>query len=109
MKTIRINTELIEDWDSFHVQFSRIFGFPEFYGKNMDAWIDCMSYLDDWSSGMTKVWINKGDTLIIQLNDYEVFKNRRQDIYLNLLQCVAIVNTRNIKANKKTTIALSYA
>lgn len=109
MKRIRINTELIEDWDTFHDQFSKTFGFPDFYGKNMDAWIDCMSYVDDCLSGMTKVWINKDDTLIIELKNYEVFKNRCQDIYLDLLQSVAIINSRNIKANKKTTIALSYA
>jgi len=109
MKRIRINAELIKDWDSFHDQFSNTIGFPDFYGKNMEAWIDCMSYLDDCASGMTKVWINKGDTLIIELNNNEVFKNRCQDIYLNLLQCIDIVNTRNLEANKNTTISLVLA
>jgi RNAse (barnase) inhibitor barstar len=109
MKRIRINAELIKDWDSFHDQFSDMFGFPEFYGKNMDAWIDCMSYLDDCVSGMTKVWINKGETLIIELYNNEVFKNRSKEIYLKLLQCIAIVNKRNLEANKKTTISLVLA
>lgn len=36
----------ITDWDSFHDVFKRVFGFPDFYGRNMDAWIDCMTDLD---------------------------------------------------------------
>ena len=107
MKRVRVNAELIEDWDSFHHQFSKIFGFPDFYGGNMDAWIDCMSYLDDWVSGMTTVWINEGDTLIIELNNTDKFKNKYQDIYSSLLQCIDIVNLRNIEANKKTKIVLA--
>ena len=27
----------IRNWDSFHDEFNRVFGFPAFYGRNMDA------------------------------------------------------------------------
>lgn len=43
---IQIDTHLIKDWKSFHDVFSETFGFPKFYGRNIDAWNDCMSSLD---------------------------------------------------------------
>ena len=46
MPVVRIPTSRITDWDSFHRVFVEIMGFPEFYGRNMNAWIDCMTSLD---------------------------------------------------------------
>jgi hypothetical protein len=40
---VRIDTRLITDWASFHDVFARSFGFPDYYGRNMDAWNDCMT------------------------------------------------------------------
>jgi hypothetical protein len=50
---VRIDATSIRDWNSFHAVFKQAMGFPDFYGANMDAWIDCMSYLDDPAAGMT--------------------------------------------------------
>jgi len=35
--------DAITDWASFHDVFMHTLGFPDFYGRNMDAWIDCMT------------------------------------------------------------------
>ena len=43
MPTARLNGELFTDWESFHTVSAEVFGFPEFYGRNMNAWIDCLS------------------------------------------------------------------
>ncbi len=50
-----VDGRMLKDWDSFHQEFARVFGFPEFYGNNMDAWIDCMSWLSDPEDGMSIV------------------------------------------------------
>ena len=47
MTVVRLDCDRITDWDSFHAVFAEVFGFPNFYGRNMNAWIDCMTYLDD--------------------------------------------------------------
>ena len=47
MKMVKIDCSLIKDWESFHQCFREGFGFPAFYGNNMNAWIDCMSSLDE--------------------------------------------------------------
>jgi hypothetical protein len=41
MITSRVSLDCakIHDWPSFHEEFSKRFGFPDFYGRNMDAWV----------------------------------------------------------------------
>ena len=36
---IRIDANDILDSDSFHTVFAPAFGFPTYYGRNMDVWI----------------------------------------------------------------------
>jgi RNAse (barnase) inhibitor barstar len=107
IKKVRINTDLITDWNSFHDIFKMIFGFPDFYGRNMNAWIDCMTDIDDKETGMTKLWINKTDTLVIELTNTDSFKERCNDIYTALLECAAFVNYRKIESNEQAMIAIA--
>ncbi|HEY4646882.1 MAG TPA: barstar family protein, partial [Steroidobacteraceae bacterium] len=51
----RVDGSRIHDWASFHDEFNRTFAFPDFYGRNMDAWIDCMSSLDEPSAQLTGI------------------------------------------------------
>jgi RNAse (barnase) inhibitor barstar len=107
VKIVRINADLITDWDSFQDIFSMTFGFFKGYGRNMDAWIDCMTHIDDKDAGMTKIWINKADTLVIDLTNSEKLKRHCFEIYLALIECIGSVNTRKIKGDKEATISLS--
>jgi RNAse (barnase) inhibitor barstar len=43
MATAPLNTLAISDWQSLHEESRQAFGFPDFYGMNMDAWIDCLT------------------------------------------------------------------
>ena len=107
IKKVRINADLITDWDSFHQIFKVTFGFPDFYGRNMNAWIDCMTDIDDKETRMTKVWINKTDTLVIALTNSDDFKERCSDIYLALLECSAFINARKIESDQQAMIAIA--
>ncbi|HZB13393.1 MAG TPA: barstar family protein [Chryseolinea sp.] len=106
-KTVRINAQLITDWETFHDLFKKVFGFPDFYGKNMNAWIDCMTYIDDKDSGMTRVWITKNDTLVIELTNSKKLKQRCPDIHSALLECAAFVNFRKIENKEQSMIAIA--
>jgi RNAse (barnase) inhibitor barstar len=46
MAIVRIDGTKITDWASFHIVCKEAFGFPSFYGENMDAFIDCLTYID---------------------------------------------------------------
>lgn len=49
---VSIPADRILDWQSFHDVFAEAMGFPSYYGRNMDAWIDCMTYADEPSMEM---------------------------------------------------------
>ena len=105
---VRINTALITDWDLFHEVFSKAFGFPDFYGRNMDAWIDCMSSLDDPDAGMTTVHAPPGGVVVLSLEGMTEFAGRCPEIYNALIECAAFVNFRNLQVGGQAVLALSF-
>lgn len=96
MKTIAINTKNITDKDSFHEEFKKLMGFPDFYGGNMDAWIDCMS---DIGGLMTSNELNTVEPLCIELLHAEDFGNRLPKLLDDLIYCTAFVNQRFIQGD----------
>jgi RNAse (barnase) inhibitor barstar len=92
--SIEIDCAKIVDNDTFHTLFAQMFGFPEFYGRNMNAWIDCMSSLDCPTDGMSKVHVKPGETLTLQLKNVADFKKRCPDLYDDIVECSAFVNWR---------------
>jgi len=108
MKTVRLETKSITDWDSFHSEFARLMGFPDFYGHNMNAWIDCMSYLNDANAGMSKIILENGEALVINVADSEGFKKRLPEIFEALVECTAFVNQRYAEDNETSVVALAF-
>ena len=109
MKSIEIDGNDIMDWNAFHSYFKDKLGFPDFYGSNMDAWIDCMSYLDEPGAGMTeKSPLTKGETLALRLTNVDSLIERSSEIFDALVDCSAFVNFRRAEAGKPPLIALSY-
>jgi hypothetical protein len=83
-------------------------GFPDFYGRNMDAWIDCMTSLDYPEHGLSRVTVEKGDVLVLNLADVRDFKQRCPELYTDLVECAAFVNWRRIAKGGTAILALSY-
>lgn len=71
---VTIPAEKITDWNTFHTVFQAALGFPGFYGRNMNAWIDCMTSLDDPSSGMTGVSVADGELVALRIDDAPDFR-----------------------------------
>ena len=76
MVLVWIDTTKIRDWASFHDVFSEAFSFPDFYGRNMNAWIDCMTSLDDLAAGMLRIHASKGGVVTLQLDGIDGFAER---------------------------------
>jgi len=106
---IRIDANRIVDWSSFHAMFSEVFGFPDFYGANMNAWIDCLSYLDDPDSGMTKIHIEPGETLTVIIENSRAFKERCPEQFSALVECAAFVNYRCAEKDQSALMALAFS
>jgi RNAse (barnase) inhibitor barstar len=106
--SVRINATKILNWKAFHSYFQREFGFPEFYGRNMNAWIDCMGDLDKPENGMTRITITKGEFLVLRITHVEELKNKAMDIYLALVECSAFVNRSRMETGELPLIILSF-
>ena len=98
----------IRDWNSFHDEFDRVFGFPDFYGRNMDAWIDCMSSLDVVEAGLTSIHVAPGAVLGLEIEDGAYLKREHPEQYEAIVECSAFVNWRRIDRGRAPLLALSF-
>jgi hypothetical protein len=108
MVVVTIETQRIVDWETFHDVFSEALGLPAFYGRNMDAWIDCMTCLDDPNAGMSAVHAPAGGVLTLQLENVDDFAARCPIQYAVIIECAAFVNWRRIELGSPPVLALSF-
>jgi hypothetical protein len=93
---------------NFHEYFAEIFGFPDYYGKNMDAWIDSMSDLrSEYSDLITKNNIPKGSSIVFYIENYEDLKQNRE-VCDDLIECISFVNKREIESDYNPLIYLAF-
>jgi hypothetical protein len=94
MRTAEIPVDEIGDWDSFHTVFARVLGFPSYYGRNMDAWIDCLTYADDQTAQMIadEFVVSPGEVLALNLGVLGDFPQRCPEQFDALNDCAAFVN-----------------
>jgi hypothetical protein len=88
--------------------FSAALGFPKFYGRNMDAWIDCMTSVDEPGDGLTKIHAPPGGVLVLSISDATEFAARCPAIYDALIECSAFVNYRRMEVGESPVLALSF-
>ena len=92
-----IDLSTVSNWDDFHDLFIKIFEFPSYYGRNMNAWIDCM---EEFSIG--------DGFLKMNLIGMMTLKKKNRDIYDALNDCAAFINYRSIESGGDFNIALCY-
>jgi hypothetical protein len=105
MPVIRLDAARFRDWDSFHSVFASTLGFPAFYGRNMDAWIDCMTSLDAPEGGMTAVYGSASDPVVLQVDHADAVP---KEIFEALVECAAFVNWRRLEAGKPAILMLAF-
>lgn len=101
---VTINFNKIANWESFHSVFSEVMGFPDFYGNNNNAWIDCMSYIDDKESGMSKVTVSPGESLEMLIVGTEQVTEKVPEVFIGFMEIVAAVNQRFIESRTQTRL-----
>jgi len=104
---IRLETKDIVDWPSFHEVCRSTFGFPDFYGRNMDAWIDCLTYLRN-GDGMSRFHLAPAERLHIEVVNGKKFQKRMPRIAEKLEKCSAIVNKRQVEMGQEPVLSLEY-
>ncbi len=68
--------------------------FPEYYGENMNAWIDCVDELTD-------------EPTILQIDNGNYLKENEPELFNAILECGAFVNYRKIKVGEKPNLIIA--
>jgi RNAse (barnase) inhibitor barstar len=105
MPVIRLDAARLCDWDSFHSVFAATFGFPAFYGRNMNAWIDCMTSLDAPADGMTSVHGSASDPVVLYLDNVNAMP---KEIFDALVECAAFVNWHRLESGEPAILVLAF-
>ena len=105
---VRIDLGEVADWDSFFDLFVAKLGFPGFFGRNMNAWIDCMTCLDSPDAGMTSVQVARGQVLVLELEGVSAFQRRCPEQYAALIESAAFVNWRRLEKGEPAVLTLSF-
>ena len=105
MARVQLDGMAIDGWDAFHDQCAAAFGFPEFYGRNMDAWIDCMTASDAPEEGMTTMHGSPSDPVVLQLDHADAVP---KEIFDALVECAAFVNWRRLDVAEPAILMLSF-
>ncbi|MEO7031206.1 MAG: barstar family protein [Herbaspirillum sp.] len=105
MARAELNGAAIIDWPSFHAASKATFGFPDFYGNNISAWIDCLSYLRD-DDAMSCFRLAPNELLTIQLLHATNLRQRVPEILAELEFCIAAVNERYADYGEKPALQL---
>lgn len=92
-KKFTIDGNALSDWKAFHQVFKQTLGFPEYYGNNMDAWIESMLEIKE--------------SILISITDSEVLKEKQEEIYFTILECAALVNSIKQDEGDESVVAVS--
>lgn len=108
MASVHLDGRAITDWPSFHRASRLAFGFPDFYGNNMDAWIDCLSSLREPGSGMTSIVLAPDETLQINVDHGGALRKKAPHIAAALEECTTEVNARYAEYGEKPALLLVF-
>ena len=104
-RMIAIDCNQIVDDESFHSVFAKAFGFPPFYGRNMDAWIDYMTRLDE---DFSTVRVCPRQVVVIGLKIAKSLQRRLPRLWGTFIDCAAFVNFRRTERSEPVLLALSW-
>jgi len=94
MVTFKIDGKKLTDWNSFHSEFKAKLNFPDYYGENMNAWIDCVDELTEKPT-------------LLQIENGKFLKENMPELLNAILECGAFVNFRKIELGEKPNLIIA--
>ena len=107
MARFEIDATDIRDETSFHAVFQDALGFFDGYGRNMNAWIDCMNDLHGPRS-LSSFNLPEGEPVDLMFRGTDEFGRRCPELLRELVECTAAVNRRYRSMNSEVRVALVF-
>lgn len=107
MPHVHLDGARMRTWDAFHDHCADVLGFPTFYGRNMHAWIDCLTYVRE-GDGMSRFELGPDEALVFEVLGAEEFNRRAPEIFDALVECAAFVNRRQVDAGERPALQFLF-
>lgn len=107
MVKIQLDGRHMRDWPSFHTESQAKFGFPDFYGRNLDAWVDCLSGVRN-DDGMSSIVLASDELLQIEVINSAVLRAEAPHIVEAMQECVEAVNERYAESGEIPPLQLAF-
>ncbi len=107
MALFRINSREITDWQSFHAAFASEFRLFDGYGRNMDAWIDCMTDLHG-EHALSAHHVAFGEDILLEFQYTDEFATRCPEILIKFVECSALVNRRYREMQERESFVIKF-
>ena len=87
--SVEIDGSRIKDFDSFHDEFQAKIGFFEGYGRNLNAWVDCMTdmFTEGEYESLTKFNLVEGDTFVLIVANSEQWSQQAPEVFEEFVSC----------------------
>ena len=105
---VRIDARRLIDSTGLHATLAEAFGFPPYYGNNLNALIDCLTCLDDPEAGMSRVQVFPGQVVLLVVEHVGDASGSAAQV-ADLLDAVAFVNWRRLEQSQPPVLAVAYA
>ena len=81
-------------WETFHNEFQEKMGFFSGYGRNLDAWNDCMRdmYTNEEHKSLTKFNLKDGDKFVLRVVNSKKWQESSPETYAAFLECTNFCN-----------------
>ncbi|MFD2587566.1 barstar family protein [Croceitalea marina] len=94
MITFKIDGKKLTNWNSFHLEFKTELNFPDYYGANMNSWIDCIDDLTE-------------QPILLQIENGNFLKENKPELLNAILESGAFVNYRKINQGQKPNLIIA--
>jgi RNAse (barnase) inhibitor barstar len=105
MARVALDGRRITDWPAFHRESQAAFGFAACYGRNLDAWVDCLSGVRD-GDRMSAIALAPDEMLDIELRHAAALSRAAPQILQTLSELIDAVNARLADAGQAPALRL---
>ncbi|MFB9056655.1 barstar family protein [Mariniflexile ostreae] len=102
--TIELDFNKIHDVSDMHLMIKKEFGFPDFYGNNINSLIDCWGSMRFPEEGMSELVLEPDEYIVLMLHS---FSKTNMIIINNLLIAIEEINNREKNRGRAAMIKLS--
>jgi len=106
--SVRVDAAAMTDWQSLHRVFATAFGYPQSYAATKEAWVECMTHLDDPQAQTTAVHCEPGQVIVLVVENGRELRTRHSELAAGIVALVGEVNERRVQEGKLPVLVLAF-